>query len=706
MAKKCYKKDIKTLLSYVDEAMTVHEVWRRDSWEDAAFLDGHQWRSADEKLLKDKGIAPITINRVFPILNLLHGHYINNQTDIVAKGRTRDDNELGQVMSESIQYVVDQSKGQQRMQRAFKHEIVAGIGHIKVGFNRDPRKEKISLTSMPWHAWWWDPYARSPWMNKDNCRYGFSAEWVDLDDVTAVFPDSKKEIEAQFTKLDNDYYTPDTYDIGTEIEEHKKYLSSNHWINSENGRKRVRPVEMWYVVTEPGTFAVMPNGRVIDLDTIEDVHQEFQLIMQSREVIQANVKRMRVATFISDLKLQDCKTPYVHDEYPVVPYVGYEDRFGFPYGAVRQAKEQQIEVNKRRSMALALLSARRVITEQGAAEDENRIYEEAQRLDSFIVMKKDKMNRVDIQEMAALAPAQMNMLEQSEREIQEISGANEDSLGYESSTRSGVALEQRKQSSATVTASLLENAKFSQQMLGERVAALIQDTWTDEKVLRVTDRVTGAEKFVSINERTINDTGVTVRNDITQANFDIKISTKPMTDTMREKNSELIFAAINKAPPEAVGPLLNLALEISDLPDKDQLLQQIRHATGVSEISTDMTQEEREQQAAMAAEAKQLEEQKQTQQQDTTVQLDQSKTQAEISKLEAETNLANSKATAAQQDVDQKGFQIGATVAQQSRNNKKEDTDPGYKSRSETSTSKSPKKKGVDNNIVPQEKTA
>ncbi len=701
--KKCYKKDIKTLLSYVQEAQEIHEVWRRDSYEDAAFLDGDQWNASDIQKLKDKGIPRLTINRIFPILNLLQGHYINNQTDIVAKGRTKDDNELAQVMSEGIQFVVDQSHGQQRMQRAFRHEITTGIGYLDVGFHHDPRHEKIAITSRSWYSWWWDPYAKSPWMNKDHCRYGFSADWVDLDDLIQLFPEKEKELREQYTKLDTDYFVPDTYDVGTEIEDYKKYLSSNHWVNSESGRDRVRPVEMWYVVIEPGVFAVMPNGRVIDLDTVDDVHQEYQLVMQSKEVIRANVKRMRVATFLSDLVLQDCKTPYIHDEYPVVPFVGYEDRYGFPYGAVRQAKEQQVEVNKRRSMALALMSSRRVITEKGAAEDENRVYEEANRMDGFIVMKKDKMNRVEIQEMTDLAATQMSMLEQSEREIQEISGANDDTLGYESATRSGVALEQRKQSSATVTASLLENARFSQQILGQRINALIQDTWTDEKVLRVTDRVTGAEKFVSINERTLGDTGITIRNDITQANFDIVVTTKPMTDTMREKNSELIFAAINKAPPEAVGPLLTLALEISDLPQKDQLLQQIRTATGVPEINDDLTQEQREQQQQMEAEAKQAEQQKQTQQQDTSVALEQGKTQAEIDKINAEAALALAKAGAEQQDVNQKGFQIGAQIAQQNRNNKQEEN---YTPRGKASKPKNPKPKGKDNNTVPQQKVA
>jgi len=204
---------------------------------------------------------------------------------------------------------------------------------------------------------------------------------------------------------------------------------------------------------------------------------------------------------------------------------------------------------------------------------------------------------------------------------------------------------------------LLENAKYSQQLMGQRVGALIQDTWTDEKVLRITDRLTGTEKFVSINERVHSESGVTLRNDITQAMFDYEITSRPMTATVREKNSDLIFSAINKSPPEAVGPLLNLALEISDIPNKDLLLQQIRKATGVAPLNDDLPLEEREAIEQEEAAKRAAETQKQTEQQDRTVALEQDKTQAEIEKLRAEAN-------AAKQTADQKGYEIGAKVAQ------------------------------------------
>lgn len=593
MVKLTPKLPIKSLLAFVAESKSSQEGWRRQSWEDYEFRDGKHWdQMAFDKLVK-KGINPLTINRIFPIVNLIQGHFIRNQQDIIAKGRTYADSELGQTMSEALAYVRDQNKGSEITAAAFNDEIIAGFGCIEVSKNPDPREEPVKWTRNPWYTITWDPYA-SPWFEKDSCRYVYKDPWKNLDDLIMLFPEKKRDLEDQFSRLTSTYYTPEIYDAADVIEDYHKYLSSNHWVNHD--RRRVKPVEMWYTSITEGWFARMPDSRIIDLDTLESPSDQMQVIRYADELIKANVKKMRVATFISDLLLQDVPTPYKHDSYPFVPFVGYLDRFDCPFGIPRQIKEQSMEVNKRRSMALSLISNRRVTIEEDAAKDINKLYDEANRSDGFLVVKKGKLEAVKIQEMQALAAPQIDLMNQSEREIQEIAGANDDALSRDTRLQSGVALDKRQELSATVTASLVENAKYSQRRLGELTMAMVQSEWTGHKVLRVTDRMSGAEKFVAINERIYDQESgaITVRNDISEARFDIVVANAPITDTMREKNMELLFGAINKAPPEAVAPLLNMAFEISDIPNKTALLKQVRASMGMDAIDETLPQAEQD----------------------------------------------------------------------------------------------------------------
>jgi len=588
---------IKTLLQWVSEAQSAHSEWRAQSWEDWEFRDGKHWTRQAYNRLIDKGINPLTINRIFPIMNLIHGSFLRNQNDIIAKGRTKDDNELAQVMSEALAYVRDQNTGSEIVNSTFLDEITSGVGFIQVGKNPDPRCEVVQWKHIPWYSAWWDPYA-SPWLNKEDCRYFFTAGWKNVDDVTMYFPEKKKEIDEKFKQLGESYYVPDVFDPGTAIEEYHRFLSSSHWANIE--RKRVRPVEMWYTHITRGTFAIMHDSRVIDIDTIKDPRDQFGIIRAADEVVNANVKKMRVATFLSDLLLQDVETPYIHDRYPFAPFVGYLDRFNCPFGIPRQIKEQSMEVNKRRSMALALINSRRIAIEADAVEDLNKAYSEANKPDGMLVLKKGRLNSYRIDEMSSLAAPQIDLMNQSEREIQEIAGANDEALSRDSRLQSGVALDKKQDISATVTASLLENVKYSQRRLGELTMSMVQSEWTAPKVLRVTDRMSGAEKFVELNSRMYNPQlgTIEIRNNIQEASFDIITASAPITDTMREKNMDLLFSAINKAPPEAVGPLLNLAFEISDLPSKDALLKQIRAATGLENDDESQPMAEREARAA------------------------------------------------------------------------------------------------------------
>lgn len=655
---------IDTFLSWTYDALSQHNVWHKESWEDVEFRDGLQWTQADKEKLINKGINPLTVNRIFPILNLIHGNYIRGQKDIIAKGRTKEDSELAQVASESIAYVIDQNGGTALQREAFENAVLSGFGCIYTGFNSDPRKENILLRNFPWYSVWWDPYA-SPWFNADTCRYVFTAEWKDIEDLKMFFPKKAKDIDEACKEIaaapQSELIPSSTLDdIGANIENYKRFLSVGQWVNTE--RRRVRPVEMWYTVIEPTWFAVMPDGQVFDLD-LYPIEEQYKLVAASRELQQAYVKKMRVVTFIGRLILQDTASPFPHSEYPFTPFIGYLDRFNFPFGVPRQIKEQNMEVNKRRSMALALISSRRTTVEADAAEDLNTVQAEANRMDGFIVMKKGKLQAIDIQEMAALATPQIEMMRQSEVEIKEIVGANDESLGYDSPAQSGVSLDKKKQFSNTMTLSLMENAYRSQKMLGEKILALIQGTWTGEKVMRVIDRLSGVEKFVEINKRVYDESGaVTIKNDITQGRFDLIISTKDITDTMREKNMDLLFSAINKAPTEAVAPLLNVAFELSDIPEKDRILDKIRLATG-QQVDEDLTADQRKQQMAQMAQQQAEKAQKAESQQDMLAAVELRKKEAEINKLNAEGQAKLIEASATKQQADQDGFAKGHEIA-------------------------------------------
>ena len=212
--------------------------------------------------------------------------------------------------------------------------------------NNDPRQEKVMVKQYPWYSIWWDPFS-DPWMETNSCRYAYYADWKDLEAVAALFPDKAGDLREHFAELTQ--HSPGQFgvmgeiDLGSMVEEKRRSQSSaSKWADKE--RKRVRPVEMWYTVMEKAWFAQLPSGHVYELTG--DAHEQFQMVEQADRCVCATVKKMRVSTFVGDVQLNDAPTPYAHDKFPFVPFVGYLDAYGFPYGIVRQVREMNMEVNK------------------------------------------------------------------------------------------------------------------------------------------------------------------------------------------------------------------------------------------------------------------------------------------------------------------------------------------------------------------------
>ncbi len=587
-------KDLKKKAAWVEEAHKASKDWRAESWRDCEMFDGEQISGEDFEKMKAAGIDPITINRTFPVVNLLLGGQSLNKNNIIAKARTGKDSEISQTMTEGIQFVMDQNEGEFAVSQSFKDQVVPGLGWGYVGRNPDPRREKITYQYRDWKEMFSDPFA-DLW--SETKRYMFYQKWVDLDTLKAAFPGKGAELGNMYDDLsENTSHTPYDNDEADIVENMRQCASGVPWV--DNDRRRVRPVEMWYPKFEKCQFAVFADGRVIEITNSMDWREQYQLITSAQEVVDAVVPKMYYSIFVSSIELEpETPSPMGHDMFPFVPFVGYTDRFGFPYGVPRQIRGQDEEVNKRRSMALAMLKSRRVTLEDdlGTPEELQDIYEEANKLDGFVVVPSGKIEKIKIEENAALAPSQMSLMQQSESEIQEVSGANAEAMGYRTNTVSGVAKERQQQQAATVTAPLFGNLRRSMKRIGERAVAGIQKEWTGEKILRITDRLSGADKFIELNKQVMGEGGqvIEVKNDMTQGRYDLVVSQAPQTDTVKEKTISLVQECISKATPEAIPLLMSAMFEMIDLPNKEQFMAKLKPLLGENPAEEGMTPDER-----------------------------------------------------------------------------------------------------------------
>lgn len=666
------------LHNFVREAQEISSVWRQESWVAEEFRDGQQYTQDDHDKLFNAGIDPLTINRVFATTNLLLGLQIVNKYNLGIKGRTQDDAETGQLMQEGVQFVDDQWGTEFLITQAYKDQIVPGIGWMEVLHSEDPREERIRTAYRDWKEVWWDPFS-SPWIDPRKCRYVFHQPWMDLSVLQAMFPQKRQELEEYSAQASGDRRNSVTniwYDEAQQIED----LKLTYGGRSRN-RRRVRPVQMWYPIYETGLWAVFEDKTARPIPDNMPKMDQFEMIRSSKEVRKATVLRMWTTTFLDNIVLADNLTPYNHDKFPLVPFVGYIDRFGFPFGVPHQMRGQQVEINKRRSMALALLQKRRVIAESDvvpkgpdALTALQKLYEEANKLDGFMIVEPGKGGAFQIIEGTdkGALQAQVMMLHESERELKEISGANDEQAGYKGQAMSGIAIQRRQEQSSTILAPLTEHLRRSRKMLGVLQVAEIQGQWTGERILRVTDRMTGAEKFAKLNERVWDERSgaYVVRNNVTRGIFDTIVTEAPATDAVREQNMNLLIEWAKKSPPEMIPHIMLMAMDLSNLPNKDILLDKLKELTGVNPMEQDMSEEERKQKVVQALQAHQQQAQAEAQFQEQLkgLALDKArlenellKAQIEASRIGDQANIMKTKAADDKIKID--GFRVGAEVA-------------------------------------------
>ncbi|WP_022667907.1 hypothetical protein [Desulfospira joergensenii] len=632
-------KRLRQWAGYVEEAHLAGRVWRAQSWRDEEMYDGDQASPEDIAKFKEIGVELLTINRTFPAVNLILGSQAINKTQITAKARTGKDSEISQTMSEAIQYVIDCNNGDLNISLAFKNQVVPGIGNLFVGRNRDPRYETVKVAYRDWKECHSDPFV-SPWADAGQCRYKFWEKWVDLDALQAAYTKKKSELEDLYLTLtemvrDGNAYTTDEAEL---VEEMKQIAVGVPWVDI--GRRRVRPVEIWYTKPKDCLFVMMQDGCWYELEDDMDPRQQHELLVNCIQFTRVTVPKMYNAVFCSSVILKDeSPSDLGHDLYPNVPFVGYVDRWGFPYGVPRQIRGQDEEVNKRRSMALALMRSRRTIAEDDIAKDKkgfDNLHKELNAIDGMAIVKKGSISsgKIQVKENTELSNAQFAIMAQSEREIQEISGANGEAMGYQTNVTAKVGLENKQQRSGIMTATLLNNYRFALKALGLRISAGIQKTWTGPKILRVTDRLTSRDKFIEINKVV---DGV-VQNHISKGQFDMIVTDVPKSDTIREKNLNLIIEWVKKSPPEFIPHLMNMAFEMTDLPNKDQFLEKIKPLMGYDPMEEDMTADERKQKIIEQLEAEKQIQAKKAQLEDENIQLEINKKRLENAKIEAEIN--------------------------------------------------------------------
>ena len=634
--------------------------FRSESMADHEFYDGPgQWTQEEKNLLAQRSQVPITFNQVKPTVDWVLGTEKKIRVDYRILPRGEEDAKNAEMKTKLFKYVSDTNNAGFKRSKSFADAVLAGVGWIDHCINADPDNEPLVVGYEDWRNVWYDTLSVED--DLSDARYIFRGKWVDEDVACAMFPDRADIIHAAVISGDQGF----GYDVFSNMLDPAfdpnmsggfahgmsgvtlQYTGFFGYIGSQvsqESRDRVFLVECQY-----RTPAKKKQLRGKELGTLQGItfdetneHHLKLVEMGIGQAVEATVMEMRQMIFTGDSVLQDGESPYRHKRFSLVPIWGFKrKKNGTPYGIVRNLRDPQKDLNKRRSKALYLLSANRVVADDDAIKDTDQswddIVKEANRPDGLIKVYPKSQRGIEIQNETKLAMEHVALMTQDEKYIQSASGVTDELMGRDTNAVSGKAIRARQEQGGVVTTAFFDNNRLAFKLSGEIILSMIEQLYTEEKKIRITGGENGkAPEFMEINKY---DPGTDeIIGDITSSQADFVISEQDYSATVREAMFDSMTEILKTLQPEAAIQVIDLWFELSDLPGKEKFVDRFRAITGQRGTDAEPTPEQQAQDKAKADAATQAAE---AQNQILQVQLEAEK--VKVVKLEQEAQLIAAK---------------------------------------------------------------
>lgn len=591
---------------------------------DHDFYDGDQWTEDDATILRERGQAPLVFNVIKSTIDWIIGTERRTRVDYRVLPREKNDADGAETKTNLLKFVGDANRFPYARSRAFADAIKSGVGWMEVSVRSDPTDEPIYQGYEDWRNIWYDPLSVEP--DLSDARYLFRERYVDLDVAMAMFPERKDVLRA--SAVQSAQYSDSL--LIDDVDAERDVYEQGAGVLTDDTRSRVKLVECWYRQVWSGKIMRGDELGTLNGATFDAANELHGLLAQEghASVYDAVQMRVRCMVYCEAGVLQDAESPYRHNRFPLVPIWGHRKKRGnTPYGVVRGLIDPQSDLNKRRSKALFILSTNQVVADDDAVDDWDEVAEEVARPDGIIRAKKG--SRFEIRNVVQLAEEHVNLMQQDRQFIESTGGVTDEMMGRESNAQSGKAILARQDQGHAVTAELFDNLRMSIQLVGEITLSLIEQYYTDRKVVRVLgDR--GQAQYVTINEPQEDGS---LLNDITARQADFQVDAMNFSASARQAAFESMMNMIGQlGNPEAALALLDLAVDLSDIPGKDEMVKRIRAMTG----QKDPDQADDDPQRMEEAQAEQGRAQQEAELQAALQQLEIAERQARVAKANAE----------------------------------------------------------------------
>lgn len=626
--------------------------WRDAANKACAYYDGDQLPPEVLQVLKDRG-QPMTIhNLIAPTVDGVLGMEAKTRTDLLVISDDPDDEteKLAEAINAEFADACRLGNMNKARSDAYAEQIKAGLSWVEVRRNSDPFGPEFKVSTVSRNEVFWDWLSREA--DLSDCRWLMRRRWMDTDEAKATFPGMAQVIDYAIDDwrgfVDTTVTEGQPSPLMSAWEEYQSWdRQQNEWLQRE--RRRVLLQVVYYRTFDRLPVMALSSGRVVAFDKNNLMHAV--AVASGRvQVRVGRVSRIREAWFVGPHFIVDrpCSAP--QGMFPLVPFWGYrKDKTGEPYGLISRAIPAQDEVNFRRIKLTWLLQAKRVIMDEDATQlSDNELMEQIERPDGIIKLNPARKNQKSVADVFRVeqdfqvASQQFQVMQESEKLIQDTMGVYSAFLGQESGATSGVAISNLVEQGATTLAEINDNYQFACQQVGRLLLAYLLDDLKKRRNHAVVINRDDRQRRQTIVLNAEGDNGE-LTNDISRLNTHIALAPVQQTPAFKAQLAQRMSEVIQGLPPQVQAVVLDLWVNLLDVPQKQEFVERIRAALGTPKSPDEMTPEEQE----AAAQQQALEQQQ--------AELQMREMTGRVAKLEAEAARARAAAqrdnAGAQRDV-------------------------------------------------------
>lgn len=602
LAEKTHTTD-QTELQDADEPITVDEFaqfvreainqpsWRANADKEADYADGNQLDSDILKKQAQLGIPPAKENIIGPAIRAVCGYEAKTRTDWRV---TPDGDPGGQDVADALNYRLNQAERHSHADRAlsdaFRPAATVGLGWVEVTRASNALQFPYRCRAVHRNEIWWDMQSVEP--DLSDARWLFRRRWVDRQRAARMFPEHATIIMQSADKWIADLAGEmleggQSTGLAQAIDAERAWtVQEDNWFNDEN--QQVCLTEIWYRRWAEVTILRANTGRAVEYDPANPAHDA--MVQSRRGVLERQIiPKMRRAYFMGPHVLDDGPTPHPHDNFPYVPVWGSrEDMTGIPYGLVRDMLFPQDNLNASISKLRWGMSASRTERTKGAVAMADEVFRRmAGRVDADIILDAEHMARpgarFEVKRDFQLNQQQFELMNDSRRAMERVSGITAAFQGQKGTAASGVQEQTQLEQSQIAVADLMDNFKEARRQVGELLMSLIlHDTGREEQPVVIEGDTLNPPRTVVLNKPELDPaTGIQyLSNDVQRTRLMVALEDVPSSSSFRAQQLSSLSESVKSLPQELQTVVMPFMIDLMDLPRKQQIVEAIRNATG------------------------------------------------------------------------------------------------------------------------------